>query len=346
MFKVTVINIKEITKYLICISFTIFIVGAVAKILAKTDKTEYIVNNAKNFIDKVNEQSLIAFLNSELPGIDYINFETKIATEEDDHSRDGGISNTILDIGLGKIYYEEGKVEEGNSDEKNNNDNKNNGQGNIKDDNSEVKVASTDNAKTEVVTQNPIKNVVTNTYKSVNIKNESSLQLTDDILNPNVTIENKSILIYHTHTCESYTQSDKYKYNPTGNYRTTDLNYSVARVGAELQKYLQQYKIDVDHDTTYHDYPAYTGSYTRSLKTVQNILNNKKYDVIIDLHRDAIGSYESYAPTVKINDEEAAQVMFVIGTNGGGLLHENWQQNLKFAVKVQQKAEEMYPRAI
>ena len=35
--------------------------------------------------------------------------------------------------------------------------------------------------------------------------------------------------------------------------------------------------------------------------------------------------------------------MFVIGTNEGGLWHPNWNQNLKFAIKVQQKAEEMYP---
>ena len=35
--------------------------------------------------------------------------------------------------------------------------------------------------------------------------------------------------------------------------------------------------------------------------------------------------------------------MFVIGTNDGGMWHPNWQQNLKFAVKVQEKANEMYP---
>ena len=35
--------------------------------------------------------------------------------------------------------------------------------------------------------------------------------------------------------------------------------------------------------------------------------------------------------------------MFVIGTDGGGLCHPNWNQNLKFAIKVQQKAEELYP---
>ena len=63
----------------------------------------------------------------------------------------------------------------------------------------------------------------------------------------------------------------------------------------------------------------------------------------MDVHRDAIGSREDYAPTVKIGEDYAAQIMFVIGTNDGGLNHPNWNQNLKFAIKVQQKAEEMYP---
>ena len=35
--------------------------------------------------------------------------------------------------------------------------------------------------------------------------------------------------------------------------------------------------------------------------------------------------------------------MFVIGTDGGGLEHPNWQQNLKFAIKIQEKANELYP---
>ena len=65
--------------------------------------------------------------------------------------------------------------------------------------------------------------------------------------------------------------------------------------------------------------------------------------MIIDLHRDAVGSNNNYAPKVKIGDEYAAQLMFVIGTDGGGLEHPNWQNNLKFAVKIQEKANEMYP---
>ena len=88
------------------------------------------------------------------------------------------------------------------------------------------------------------------------------------------------------------------------------------RVGDELTNYLGNYGFNVNHNKDFHDYPAYTGSYSRSLKTVQNILSNFNSDIIIDLHRDAIGDY-NYAPTVQIGEEQAAQIMFVIGTDGG-----------------------------
>ena len=156
-------------------------------------------------------------------------------------------------------------------------------------------------------------------------------------------INKNNILIFHTHTCESYTPTEQYNYQQTGNFRTTDLNFSVARVGDELANYLMGYGFNVVHDKTYHDYPAYTGSYTRSKATVEGILQSNPTDIIIDLHRDAIGSKSNYDPSVKIGDDVAAQLMFVIGTNGGGLYHPNWQTNLKFAIELQQKANEMYP---
>ncbi len=138
-------------------------------------------------------------------------------------------------------------------------------------------------------------------------------------------------------------QVNGYEYEMTGNYRTTDLNYSVARVGTELTNYLKNKGFNVEHNITYHDYPSYSGSYARSLQTVQELLIGKDTQFVIDLHRDAVGSSNSYAPTVKINGNYAAQMMFVIGTNGGGLEHPDWNKNLKMAVKIQQKANEMYP---
>jgi len=138
-------------------------------------------------------------------------------------------------------------------------------------------------------------------------------------------------------------QVSGYEYEASGNFRTTDLNKSVARVGSELKTYLEKKGFNVTHCTTYHDYPAYSGSYSRSLETVQNLLVGEDTQIVIDLHRDAVGSSSSYAPNVKIDGRLAAQLMFVIGTDGGGLEHTNWKQNLKIAVKIQEKAEEMYP---
>ncbi len=202
------------------------------------------------------------------------------------------------------------------------------------------------NLPTAVVQSNNLAENYNTTYKSVKIKNETKFNLTEEILTPNIEFtDKKNILIFHTHTCESYTPTPENTYVQSGNYRTTDLNYSVVRVGTVLQESLTQKGFSVVHSTEYHDYPAYNGSYNRSFSTVQNLLSqNPTTQLVIDLHRDAIGSMSNYAPSVQIGDETVSQLMFVIGTNGGGLDHPNWQTNLKFAIKIQEKANEMYPR--
>lgn len=198
---------------------------------------------------------------------------------------------------------------------------------------------------TEIISGGNINNKYTNEYNGVQIKNESKYELTEDMLTPNINLENKKdIIIYHTHTCESYTQSAGFEYMPSGNFRTTDLNFSVVRVGRELKNRLTNYGFNVVHNETYHDYPAYSGSYNRSLTSVKNeLVANPNTQMVIDLHRDAVGEGGKYAPTVKIGDDYVAQIMFVIGTDGGGLTHKDWVQNLKFAIKVVQKGNELYP---
>lgn len=215
---------------------------------------------------------------------------------------------------------------------------------NKNDDSSNINLEVPENAQTEVIEENNIKATYTNEYNGIQIKNSSKYNLTEEILTPDIQLDDtKDVVIFHTHTCESYTPTEAFNYEMTGNYRTTDLNFSVARVGTELTNYLTGYGFNVIHDTTYNDYPAYNGSYDRSLKVVQNVLSKQSSDIVIDLHRDAVGSSNTYGPIVRIGDEYAAQLMFVIGTDGGGLEHPNWQQNLKFAIKIQQKANELYP---
>lgn len=128
------------------------------------------------------------------------------------------------------------------------------------------------NLPTKIIELNNKKDTYTDTYSGVKIKNESKYQLTEEILNPNYELENKKdIIIYHTHTCESYTPTEKDNYVASGNFRTTDLNYNVAGVGKELEKYLIK-TFNVKHNITYHDYPAYSGSYTRALSTIKSMV--------------------------------------------------------------------------
>lgn len=65
-------------------------------------------------------------------------------------------------------------------------------------------------ATTEEVEENNITPKYTSTYGDVKINNQSDYDITEDMLIPDAEITNKKdILIYHTHTCESYTPSER-----------------------------------------------------------------------------------------------------------------------------------------
>lgn len=348
MFNVKILRMRDIRKCLVGIILTIAIVICTTRYFSSVKK-----ENTKEKVIKETAQinifkfgSLTSCLNKTIPTMSNINEEYKKIEKENKEIETKNYLEEFIKTEMSSIKGIE--LSEKNKQQKTNEENNQtktveNNQSTDTQENEKITLASNEATKTEVVTPNPIAENANVQYGNVKIKNQTTYNLTEDILNPDIKIDNKNILIFHTHSCESYTPSEKYQYTQTGNYRTTDKNYSVIRVGTELENYLKQYNINVIHDTSYHDYPSYTGSYTRSLQTVENILKTNQSDIIIDLHRDAVGSRPDYAPTVKIGDDYAAQIMFVIGTNEGGLWHPNWQQNLKFAVKVQQKAEEMYP---
>lgn len=329
MFNVTVVDGKKLVKY---IGFIVAIVIMV--ICLKQIKSKEKENSVKQFfesaIQEVYSRSYLKSIDTTIASIRYFNS----SNEENDNTKKSFISS-ILNSELALSN----RIIAKNIDDI------------MDDDILNVDIEKTiindkipDNIVTKVVEQNNIKATYTNTYENVEIKNKSGYELTSDMLNPDIDLENKKdIIIFHTHTCESYTPSENFNYQMTGNYRTTDLNYSVARVGNELTELLKNRGYNVVHDTTLHDFPAYSGSYGRSIETVGNILKDNNAQLIIDLHRDAVGNGTEYGPTVKINDEIAAQLMIVVGTDAGGLEHPNWRENLKFAIKLQAKANELYP---
>ena len=69
------------------------------------------------------------------------------------------------------------------------------------------------NLTTEVISENNISESYNTLYGSVKIKNETSFTLTQDILTPNIEFTNKTdVVIFHTHTCESYTPTEANPY--------------------------------------------------------------------------------------------------------------------------------------
>lgn len=340
MFNVTVLKMRDIIKYLVGIIITIFFVIYTTRYFSSTKNKIKEEDKKQSKIEIFQFGSLTSCLDKTIPTMSSINEEYNKIEEENEKIESTNYLEEFLKTEISSIKGIEKLEEDSNIENVNESSQE---EQNQTEQTEEITLASTQGVLTEVVTQNPITESYNVQYGNVKIKNQTTYELTEDMLKPDITIDNKNILIFHTHSCESYTPSEKYPYTQTGNYRTTDLNYTVTRVGTELENYLKQYNLNVTHDTSYHDYPSYNGSYTRSLQTVENMLQTTSSDIIIDLHRDAIGSRPDYAPTVKIGEDYCAQIMFVIGTNEGGLWHPNWNQNLKFAIKIQEKAEEMYP---
>lgn len=309
MFNVAVLKMRDIIKYLVGIIITISVVVYAAGYFSSI-KGKVKEDKKQTKIEVFQFGSLTSCLDKTIPTMSNINEEYNEIEKENDKISSTNYLEEFLKTEIGSIKGIENLEKAENTEKSEKEDESSNEE--KKDNNEGITLASTQGVLTEVVTQNPITESYNVQYGNIKIKNQTTYELTDDMLKPDVTIDNKNILIFHTHSCESYTSSEKYPYTPTGNYRSTDLNYTVTRVGTELENYLKQYNLNVIHDTSYHDYPAYNGSYTRSLQTVENILQTNPSDIIIDLHRDAIGSREDYAPTVKIGDDYAAQIMFVI----------------------------------
>lgn len=313
-------------------------------------------NNGSNKTEEANEsnknnlnswQNFLSCLDISIPAMAQVN-----SKENNSAPKENKTIEDILSVNLGvidnlKSSSDSKQMAEKNVNNENGTDNEGNNEGDENKDNDSNSLENIEHAETGLKTEVLDSNVsprYSQEYYGVKIRNETDYKLTNEVLDPtSLEINTNNIIIYQTHSCESYTASEKYQYKQTGNFRTTDKNFSVIRVGRELTNQLKSYGYNVIHDENYHDYPSYTGSYTSSLNTVTKLLEeNKDTDIVIDVHRDAVGD-NTYAPTVKIGDEYAAQIMFVVGGNGSSIPHPEWQQNLKFAIKVQQKANELYP---
>jgi stage II sporulation protein P len=192
------------------------------------------------------------------------------------------------------------------------------------------------------------------TYKNFSVKNSTDFDLDiEKELKKDLgfTIDNNhqvQVLIFHTHACESYLDDDTGYYSSDYYPRSTDDNRNVTAVGDKIAEELKKAGIGVVHDKTHHDYPSFNGSYERSYDTISKYMSKyKNIKVVLDIHRDAIGEGGESGktkPVFKYKGKKAAQIMIMTGYSyeGGGYFP-FWEENLRFALKLQQTAETMYP---
>ena len=184
----------------------------------------------------------------------------------------------------------------------------------------------------------------------IDIRNDSSSEIDVDYLMREKPIlrlleGSPQVLIIHTHGSEAYTPAIGEEYEESDPYRTEDKAHNVIKVGDVLAQVLEAKGIRVIHDRELYDSPSYTGSYTRSGEATEKYL--KKYpsiSVVIDLHRDAIGSGDmAYKTKAEPSLGSCAQIMLLVGTGDNGLYHPHWQENMRLALYIQQAMEQRYP---
>lgn len=136
------------------------------------------------------------------------------------------------------------------------------------------------------------------------------------------------VLIYHTHTCESY--------QPYG-ANSQEMDKNITLVGEELKKELEKYGISVIHDTTIHDIESYNDSYKRSRVTLDKYLKQYgDFKLIIDMHRDSVENKS--AITTNINGESVARFSFVMSKK-----NPRYEANLKVVEEIRKISNKLYP---
>ncbi len=193
-------------------------------------------------------------------------------------------------------------------------------------------------------TEEPAETYIGETIKTdpslVRIDNRSGQEISvEELLNMPLSLtvtEEPCVLILHTHGTEAYRDQE--------GYRSTDPEHNVIRIGKAIADRLNEAGIPTVHDTTAHDLTdGYDAAYEEAAVAIAAYLD--KYptiQVVIDVHRDAAsdGQGGQKAISAQIEGEAAAGLLLVMGTHTSELPHENWRENLAFAMRLQAYLEE------
>lgn len=207
-------------------------------------------------------------------------------------------------------------------------------------------------------------NVVGKVYTAEELKNydlllsqlytvDKTTSIGQDVLNGEVlsqldltidkTKEGPLVLIYHTHSQETFVDS-----------KPGDVNDSIVGVGAYLKQILEEdYGVPVYHLTSTFDMVNgkldRNQAYSQAEKEVSKVLaENPSIQIVIDLHRDGVGNNTKLV--TEVNGKQTAQIMFFNGlsrTNTIGdiayLKNPYLKENLALSFQMKLEAEKYFP---
>jgi stage II sporulation protein P len=211
------------------------------------------------------------------------------------------------------------------------------------------------NLTTFNITSNEDINIIVenNTYQKLNV---AGVDITNYSTNRNIDFkkilnsEDKffskktdDILMYTTHTSESYANSEKYEFEYTSPRRTTDGKYNMLSIASTLATNLNNKGINTVCSLTPHDYGEYNSAYSNSRITFQSVIqDNPDIAIAIDVHRDAIEDLD-YAPCAELKGYKVASLMLVMGIGYDDEYNPYYEENLKLALEIQILANKIYP---
>ena len=193
---------------------------------------------------------------------------------------------------------------------------------------------------------------VTDTVGNVRIKNTNKTQIdASSMLNKKADLtvdrDKPAVLIFHTHTTETYQIAEREYYATDFAPRSESEQVNMIRVGKAIAEQIEKAGYKVIHDKTIYD-TKYNGAYERSRKGAEAIL--KKYPsikIVLDIHRDAIQLKDGtkIRPVATVNGKKVAQIMIISGCQeeGNGVTNlPDWKYNLTFALQLQKELEDNF----
>lgn len=161
--------------------------------------------------------------------------------------------------------------------------------------------------------------------------------------------ESPLVLIVHTHGTESYLPEGRDYVLDVDTFNTENTEENVVAVGAVLARTLRENGIPTIHCTVMHNRESYDTAYEKECETVLSYLSAyPSIRYVLDIHRDGLinGDGEHIRPVFGTDEGDAAQIMFVVGTNENGANHPDWENNLTVAAKWQKKLLSVDPRSV